>query len=100
MTFLFLSQFFVKKRIWVGCCRPLIKRSQNTYVGYGLLKPKDIMDSHVRIFPVKDGDMAHCGLFYLDDAKKILAGDLLEHPEMYDVIYKLCEMIENNLVLR
>ena len=87
-------------RIWVGCCRPLIKRSQNTYVGYGLLKSKDIMDSHVRIFPVKDGDMAHCGLFYLDDAKKILAGDLLEHPEMYDVIYKLCEMIENNLVLR
>lgn len=100
-TYVSLSRLaFVDKKHLDKKGKYIFRRSQNEYVGYGIFQPKDVKASHIRMFPVKDGDIAHCGLFYLDDERNLLTGDLMEHPEMYDVIYKLCEMLENNLVLR
>lgn len=78
----------------------IFKKTDDKYIGYGVFKPKDILElDETRVFPVKSGTAEHCGLFYFINRMQ-QKGDLTDHPELFHVLKKLSRILGKNLVLR
>lgn len=78
----------------------VFKKTTSDYVGYGILHVQDVLkDAFVRVFPVRNGAVEHCGLFYINERHEVLKGNLSSYPEVFDSIYGLCELSEKKLVL-
>ncbi len=77
----------------------IFKKSESKYIGYGTFQPKNLHSIEAtRIFPVKSGNDEHCGLFYFIDRKQ-QSGDLIDKPELFHTLKKLCRLLSRNLVL-
>ena len=101
-SYLSLSRLaFIDKKHLDKKGKYIFRKGYNQYIGYGTFCLKDIAKiKEVRLFPVKSGAADHCGLFYFDQNKNLLEGDLTEHPEMFHVIKKLCKVLQKNLFLK
>ncbi len=80
----------------------IFKKAENRYVGYTLFCMEDVKQlwSRLRLYPVRQGHDEHCGMFFLDQSKKLVSDDLTLQPYTLRTLRSLCNLLQEKVVLK
>lgn len=80
----------------------VFKKTESHYVGYALFTTSYLVNlrDRLRVYPVKAGERDHCGMFFLGRDKKLYMDDLTMYPYTLRTLRKLCDLLQDKVVLR
>lgn len=93
---------FIDKKHFGKKGKYVFKKTESHYVGYALFTTGYLVNlrDRLRVYPVKAGELDHCGMFFLGRDKKLYMDDLTMDPYTLRTLRKLCDLLQDKVVLR